>query len=1233
MMSKKVCYIGLLLLVVTVMWCEGEQNYGVSKEYNLCKPDNPEYQPPTVYMANPGDTTEIFVNMSYTNKTLSTSCQILLKTCQSCRFQLEMANEFFDYPLCSNYYSKNSPTECANNCIYLSVYDNYYLAVNKMVTASKDLINFMTDSSQLGIFGCFYKQLSDSGVIYMRLKVTVKEKVQVITIESSNPLPKRSFTSPNFSSPYVANSEIYTYIIKSSIITDCIAVMFDDWILSPRSQIQIQGANHEKLTGEMDRPYLISDGPSMNITFTTGDVVAGGYYSFTGFKAAAIAYKDRNNIIDTKTDCDKLVINSQGGALSLGDYADGSYRDCIWVIKKMPEFSGINLNILQYNRVGFLNSQNYIEIRNGLTSDKDNVPIAPSSSVKTYISTVGFYIRLQGYYTDDSALLFSYAMYTDDCSDLKNFFRCNSGRCIDFSLKCDGVNHCGDNSDESAFICNHISGTGSTSGGSGSSYSIGIGVIIPMVVSVFLVIVMCLLIIFIRRCRRLNNNTFGAQNGGLAHQQNRARRRRHHNHVQMSLTVSSGEHPPSYDEVIQNTPIGYLNMAFSWVQGEPGVAQPPSYEESVLPDSTSASSQPPSASATSNGVLSRGNMVMHSTNNINSPQYQVSAVSRNSLQASLDPGAYVSSSSSSSDTSEPDSHLNISSSSDSSTDVENGLFPTGIAVGQRARSNLDISKCGVKVSLDPKSRDSISKPDSERGCIELSSLALNKEKREPNRHLSRSMGNLLYIEKEDTFIDTRHNAKPQEAAIANNKKEDNQQSGREGMYVKKLNQKHSRHAAAPDSARPSRVSESSRSQSCVNLSLGGASTVDSQLPNSGEFQRKNEDKRFSYAGYGDVSLKRNDFGPLTMGRGLVRDRPVENLNKFTALSCDHLLDKCRENNYPGLNDHKIKATSGQDDPQQKESFNRPKSAQATSLGAVPEYVTQNLSQRKPNESNHSRSASDHSIINRPQQSSRSDLDRIQQIPMKPEGDHRHKDRYSEVTNQTPSQQGNKHYANLPVAQPRHKEHYTQGQEKLTNSPVDRRHTHSYPEPIYETPKQISDGQHSSEPARPVSYQGDIRSNPPAPIYQTPRQNFNQNRPQDKRHSEPVYDTPKPYPKEALANQATNTGRLSSDPKHQKPVPAPRQGISKTSSSKSAKPIPVARVHRQSEPSQPDQAFSSQTDNYATRLRHVSGELTVDQHRRRRQGSNPEDNQSTCKENTVLTLDPTIFNSSDNDVFI
>ena len=61
--------------------------------------------------------------------------------------------------------------------------------------------------------------------------------------------------------------------------------------------------------------------------------------------------------------------------------------------------------------------------------------------------------------------------------------------------------------------CNWAEFTGGGASPSGARYTspLNVGIIIPMVVSVFLIVVICLLVIFIRRCRRLSCQARRAQ--------------------------------------------------------------------------------------------------------------------------------------------------------------------------------------------------------------------------------------------------------------------------------------------------------------------------------------------------------------------------------------------------------------------------------------------------------------------------------------------------------------------------------------------------------------------------------------------------------------------------------------------------------------------------------------------------------------------------------------------------
>lgn len=73
----------------------------------------------------------------------------------------------------------------------------------------------------------------------------------------------------------------------------------------------------------------------------------------------------------------------------------------------------------------------------------------------TILISTGFYIHLKGIFNSESRIAISYAAFKyskekSDCYTPSDFL-CSNRRCISRILSCDGLDHCGDNSDEVSY--------------------------------------------------------------------------------------------------------------------------------------------------------------------------------------------------------------------------------------------------------------------------------------------------------------------------------------------------------------------------------------------------------------------------------------------------------------------------------------------------------------------------------------------------------------------------------------------------------------------------------------------------------------------------------------------------------------------------------------------------------------------------------------------------------------
>ncbi|KAI6232957.1 CUB domain-containing protein [Aphelenchoides fujianensis] len=244
--------------------------------------------------------------------------------------------------------------------------------------------------------------------------------------------------------------------------TGFVRLTFDDFHLSSRSELRILDSDGRLLfstRGEHRRPpAVVSNGPRLQLLF-----FANGATQPVGFRAryqfvAQQSWAQMPN-------CDGLLENA-GGQITLNGRTDllGQNVDCVWTIAQLPAFShAFDQTRLRVEEFGLLGSGLSLEVRKGvssgpllllLTSPQDRKELLerqPADGFAVDSSEHGaFYIRLRGLLTSVDGFSIVYAQFyrwaTASC--LNGEFHCTNGKCISPELRCDKLDHCGDQTDE-----------------------------------------------------------------------------------------------------------------------------------------------------------------------------------------------------------------------------------------------------------------------------------------------------------------------------------------------------------------------------------------------------------------------------------------------------------------------------------------------------------------------------------------------------------------------------------------------------------------------------------------------------------------------------------------------------------------------------------------------------------------------------------------------------------------
>lgn len=496
-------------------------------------------------------------------------CNLVFQLCKSCRLWLRLTNSNIInnqrcYPIVSSH--------CLTDCTYLRVIDETYNRSHAFFFQKDD--EFRSISNHVNITLC--NNLNLNLQFQVEFKVERKKKfINLTTLGSYE--TSTTFESPGFPSSYEVNGEQFLYeIVKPDFVQEML-VTFTDWILSPESKLVVYTFTTPMIfLGNSSRPVFASS-ESFQLVFSTG--TKSNVYKpviVRGFKAVIKIKRNPqppNLIPIPKTMCGRNVIRKDyGGLIDFRPYTTSIY-DCVWVILIHPRYNMVAIQLQDFTA----RSMTRIEFREGLTSNGSLIKTLYPSQSFIFRNPNGFYIRLRGEMGSGDHFSLSYASTSSSVNSCAYLFKCRSGFCIHSTLECDGINHCLDDSDET----NCFKPDDRVTKSNPSNWSVSI--IIPVVITIFILIILCLFFIFVRRFRKISRGSAVQRQRRSASFRGNFSQQYLHNHFSMNLTLEGElDAPPPYEEVINTpSPRGNWNLAFNWSQQDlrDTSVPPPPYSE------------------------------------------------------------------------------------------------------------------------------------------------------------------------------------------------------------------------------------------------------------------------------------------------------------------------------------------------------------------------------------------------------------------------------------------------------------------------------------------------------------------------------------------------------------------------------------------------------------------------------------------------------------------------------
>ncbi|CAI4226698.1 unnamed protein product [Auanema sp. JU1783] len=271
--------------------------------------------------------------------------------------------------------------------------------------------------------------------------------------------------SPRYPAAY-PRSVVKKYYLTNMNTDGYVRLIFDDFHVHFQSELEVFDSDGSLLINTKNDhrrpPAFISRGNNMTVRFRGND-----FTQMVGFRARYEFVEDHDwPEKPNMRNCDEHL-EGYGGEIKLegNGYLVNSYVDCIWIIGRLPHmsrtFDRIHLKVEDFHVKGV---GLRLEVREGASSISDRLLLLfdsqtrdqlehkqPRHGFTTSLTHPAYYVRLRGFLMSTSGLEIVYSQFyrwaTALCPGIGEY-HCDNARCIKATLRCDGINHCGDGSDE-----------------------------------------------------------------------------------------------------------------------------------------------------------------------------------------------------------------------------------------------------------------------------------------------------------------------------------------------------------------------------------------------------------------------------------------------------------------------------------------------------------------------------------------------------------------------------------------------------------------------------------------------------------------------------------------------------------------------------------------------------------------------------------------------------------------